>query len=134
MPREKAQPGSAADWLRRARSDLALARLPLPIDVLYNDLCFHAQQAAEKSIKAVLIQHGIALPKMHDIAHLISLLPGNVPPPPGAEDAASLTSYAVMIRYPGDYEDVTEEDYREAVRLAESVYGWAERSIVARKR
>jgi HEPN domain-containing protein len=129
---EKAQPGSAADWLRRARSDLALAGLSLPPDVLYNDLCFHAQQAAEKSIKAVLVHHGIALPKIHDIAHLIALLPQNAPPPPAAEDAASLTSYAVMIRYPGDYEDVTEEDYREAVRIAESVYAWAARIIVKR--
>lgn len=132
MLSEKAQPGSAADWLRRARSDLALASLPLPPDVLYNDLCFHAQQAVEKSIKAVLIHYGVELRKIHDIAHLIALLPAHAPPPPAAEDVASLTSYAVMIRYPGDYEDVTEEDYLEAGRVAETVYAWAERIVVKR--
>lgn len=52
MPPESRDPGSASDWLRRARSDLAVARAPLPVDALYEDLCFHAQ-AAEKAIKAV---------------------------------------------------------------------------------
>lgn len=132
MPPDKAGPGSAADWLRRARSDLALASLPLPAGVLYNDLCFHAQQAVEKCIKAVLVSYGISQPRTHDIAHLIALLPGGTPPPPDAEGAASLTTYAVMLRYPGDYEDVTEADYREALLLATSVYVWAERILVKR--
>jgi len=50
---ESGIPGSPSDWLRRARSDLALAKAPLPSGALYEDLCFHAQQAAEKAIKAV---------------------------------------------------------------------------------
>lgn len=41
-------------WLLHARSDLNLASSRFP-EVLYEQLCFHAQQAAEKSIKAVLI-------------------------------------------------------------------------------
>ncbi len=132
MPPDRASPGSAKDWLRRARSDLVLAGLPLPDGVLYNDLCFHAQQAVEKCIKAVLVYHGVLLPKTHDIAHLIALLPDRTPPPPNAENAAGLTTYAVMLRYPGDYEDVTKEDYHEAVQLATSVYTWAERIIAKR--
>jgi len=40
-------------WLENARADLALARSPLPLGGLYEHLCFHAQQAAEKSLKAV---------------------------------------------------------------------------------
>ncbi len=46
------EPGSAADWLRRARSDLALASAPRPDGVLLEDLAFHGQQAAEKAIRA----------------------------------------------------------------------------------
>ena len=42
------RPGSSADWLRYARADLALARVRLPQDGLYELLCFHAQQAAGK--------------------------------------------------------------------------------------
>lgn len=39
------EPGSVGDGLRRARSDLALAGICRPLDVMYNELCFHAQQA-----------------------------------------------------------------------------------------
>jgi HEPN domain-containing protein len=44
----------AREWINRARSDLALARAK-PEGVYLEDLCFHAQQAAEKAIKALLI-------------------------------------------------------------------------------
>ncbi len=50
-------PDSPLEWLNRARSDLELARSLKP-DVYLEDLCFHAQQAAEKAIKALLIHHG----------------------------------------------------------------------------
>ena len=53
MPPERQAPGSTEDWIQRARSSLALAKVPLPEGALYEDLCFHAQQAAEKAIKAV---------------------------------------------------------------------------------
>jgi HEPN domain-containing protein len=124
-------PGSAADWLRRAHSDLSLASIALPQGVLYSELCFHAQQAAEKSIKAVLIQHGIEFHKVHDLAYLITLLPPQAPLPPEAEEVVALTGYAVMFRYPGDYEDITAEEYHEAIQLAQIVYRWAAQMIAA---
>jgi len=49
--------------------------------------------------------------------------------PQEIEDAASLTDYAVTSRYPGDFESVDEEEYKETVRLAETVVLWAERII-----
>ena len=58
MPQGKRVPGSAADWLARAKGDLALAEIPLPKGAFYEDLCFHAQQAAEKALKAVYQQWG----------------------------------------------------------------------------
>ena len=130
MPEQPA-PGSAADWLRRAHSDLSLASIALPQGVLYSELCFHAQQAAEKSIKAVLIHHGIEFRKVHDLDYLITLLPLQAPLPPEAEDIVGLTGYAVMFRYPGDYEDITVEEYREAIQLAQIVYSWAVRILHA---
>ncbi len=126
---EQVAPGSPADWLRRARSDLALASASPPQDVLFNELCFHAQQAVEKSIKAILIQRGIEFRKVHDIAYLLGLLPGDVSPPPEAVEAVGLTIYAVISRYPGDYEEITEEAYKEAVRIAQAVFTWAERLV-----
>jgi HEPN domain-containing protein len=108
-----------------------LASIALPPGVLYSELCFHAQQAAEKSLKAVLIQHGIEFRKVHDLDYLITLLPPQAPLPSETEDIVGLTGYAVMFRYPGDYEDITAEEHREALQLAQAVYRWAVQMIGA---
>lgn len=50
MPPEALTPGSPADWLRHAYSDLALASMTPRPPVLPEQLCFHAQQAAEKAL------------------------------------------------------------------------------------
>lgn len=59
MPPDSAAPGSARDWLARARGDLALARSPVAEGAFLEDYCFHAQQAAEKALKAVYQHHGL---------------------------------------------------------------------------
>lgn len=123
------RPGSPAEWLRHARSDLAIAELPLPPNALYNGLCFNAQQAAETSIKAALVRYQVRFRKVHDLGYLVALLPPQVEPPPAAERLVRLTDYATIARYPGDYEDVTEEEYRDAVSIARAVYTWAEQII-----
>ena len=60
MSSEVPPAGSAQDWLRHARSDLALARMRKTKSLLYGHLCFHAQQAAEKALKAVMVHMGYA--------------------------------------------------------------------------
>lgn len=129
MPHEGRFPGSPVDWLRYAYSDLELARVRRPSKVLLEGLCFHAQQAAEKALKAVLIAKGVPPPKTHNIRTLLDLLPQDVIVPQDVEDAASLTDYAVMSRYPGVFESVDEKEYKETIRLAESVVLWAETII-----
>ena len=52
--RERYSPDDPREWLNRARSNLALAKNRIP-DAYLEDLCFEAQQAAEKAIKAILI-------------------------------------------------------------------------------
>ncbi|MGE5598813.1 MAG: HEPN domain-containing protein [Bacteroidota bacterium] len=123
------EPGSPLDWLRYARADLALAKIALPEDGLYEQLCFHAQQTVEKCLKAVLIKMGIAFPRTHSIAHLVDLLPTEIPRTADLIDSAQLTGYATVFRYPGDEEPVDKATYDEAVRIAESVLAWAEQRI-----
>lgn len=61
---------------------------------------FHAQQAVEKAIKAVLSAAGIAFRRTHDIAELLDLLADSgLPPPPAAEALDELNPYAVEARY-----------------------------------
>lgn len=60
-------------WLNRARSNLFHAKSRSP-GVYLEDLCFDAQQAAEKALKAVLVQRGIRFPYVHDLAALLTLI------------------------------------------------------------
>ena len=89
MPPDLRDPTRPDEWLRRARSNLALARAhsALP-DVLLEDLCFDAQQSAEKAIKAVLVHHQIEFPKTHVLAQLLDLLAKHgVQSPEGVREA-----------------------------------------------
>ncbi len=92
MPHEDFSAGGSAEWLRYAHSDLELARVGRPAEVLFEGLCFHAQQAAEKAIKALLIAEGVPPPRTHNIRTLLDLLPHEIiPPQQGEMPRASLT-------------------------------------------
>jgi HEPN domain-containing protein len=73
MPPERFLPDDPREWLNRTRSNLLKAKEKVP-DVYLEDLCFDAQQAAEKAIKAVFLKKGIAFPYTHDLADLLTLL------------------------------------------------------------
>ena len=128
LPKEM-EPGGPGDWLRHAWSDLELARTRRNSKILLEDLCFHAQQTAEKALKAVLVFNSVPFPKTHNIRTLMDLLPEGLNLPEEARGAASLTDYAVLTRYPGALEPVTEEEYIEAIRIAEAVVHWAEKTV-----
>jgi len=132
MPHESHLAGSPEDWIKYAVSDLELARIPLPPGVLWEGLCFHAQQAAEKALKAILVSHSVPVHKTHNIGILIDLLAEHFFIPESIEESVSLTDYAVITRYPGDLEPVTEDEYKEAIRLAKEVVSWA-KNIVTQK-
>ncbi|HPC93810.1 MAG TPA: HEPN domain-containing protein [Sedimentisphaerales bacterium] len=121
--------GSAQDWLRYAASDLALARASGVPDVMLESPCCHAQQCAEKSLKAVPITYGVGIHRTHSIGLLLDLLGERTLVPPEVEEAAILTDYAVASRYPGDTEPITQSDYEKAVHLAETVFAWARQLV-----
>jgi HEPN domain-containing protein len=69
MKRKRLSPTDPREWIRRAKSNLALSET-VRDDVDFADLCFDAQQAAEKAIKAVFIHRGEAFPFSHDLERL----------------------------------------------------------------
>ena len=98
---ERYAPEDPKEWLNRAHSNLNLARKELK-DVYLEDLCFNAQQAVEKGIKAILIKHGVDFPFTHDIRELLILLQGTIHElPEFVKQSAILTRFAVFTRYPG---------------------------------
>ena len=124
--RERLPPDDPREWLNRPRSNLALAKNRVP-DAYLEDLCFEAQQAAKKAIKARLMMLNIEFPYVHDLARLLSLLEevGECLPEI-VRKAADLTPYAVLTRYPAPTRPVTLEEYATAVDVAEAVIRWAE--------
>ncbi len=73
--------------------------LKLP-EVKFRLACFHAQQAIEKLLKAVLIFNGIEYQRTHDLHMLATLLLKNgVTPPCSPEELTRLNPFAVTFRY-----------------------------------
>ena len=117
MPREATDPLA---WLVRAKSSLSRARAGrISPEVLWEEPCFDAQQAAEKALKALLVALGIPFPKTHDLERLLELIRPRIPVPLELEALVRLNPFAVASRYPGDLPEATEEDWREALALAE---------------
>ncbi|MBF0362489.1 MAG: GNAT family N-acetyltransferase [Oligoflexia bacterium] len=120
----------AESWLKRAKSNLARAKQSKIEDAVWEDYCFDAQQAAEKAIKAILIKRNIKFRFVHDIGELLTTLSNaGVVIPIEVEDAVALTVYAVESRYPGPFEEITEDEYLEAIKIAIEVVSWAQSEI-----
>jgi HEPN domain-containing protein len=111
-------------WLQRAQSNLAIARVGKREGILLEDLCFEAQQAAEKALKALLIYLGGEYPRTHAFTLLLARLETYQEVPPAIREVVELSDYAVQMRYPGDYYPVSDEEYARAVDLADRVLNW----------
>lgn len=110
-------------WMAKARSDLGTARkLASGPDAYLDTAIYHCQQAAEKAIKALLVEHDLRFEKTHDLEVLIARA---IPVAPGLSDlldpADLLTPYAVAYRYPGDDLIPTAEEFAAALKAAEEI-------------
>jgi HEPN domain-containing protein len=98
---------------------------------MYEQLCFHAQQAAEKSLKAVLLKLDVDFPPTHNLQFLVDLLPQNILRNLTLMTAPRLTVYATTFRYPGVSSPVSKKEYLEVINIAEAVVEWAEHQIAS---
>jgi HEPN domain-containing protein len=109
-------------WLRKAENDLTNIALVLPNpDCPFDTVCFHAQQAAEKYLKGLLVHLNVAFPKTHDIAEILDLAPRDIRLnlTPGEIDA--LTQWAVFSRYPSLEEDIQRSEAEAALEAAQHI-------------
>ncbi len=125
--REPSDAGLPHWWLEHARRDLAFARLAYETDLDFAEhVCFHAQQAAEKAVKAVLLERNVEYPYTHDLKKLVAEVTehGMVVPPDVAR-ADVLTRYAVKTRYPNTEHVITDDNIADAMTIAEATVAWA---------
>ena len=110
------------EWVEKAEADLATASRELAVTERpnYDAACFHAQQAAEKYLKAALQERDTPFPKTHDLLALLGMLP---PSQARWEELGprleGMAQYAVDFRYPGDRAE--REDAAAAVETAREV-------------
>lgn len=119
-------------WLDQAKLELAVARhleeefFPKPLEII----CFHAQQAAEKAIKAVILHESNqkTVAKSHDLSFLLGSIDKDKYPFEEAfyEYADELFPYSVTTRYPNHLQDnIDEYKTSQAIKYAEAFLDWS---------
>lgn len=120
-------------WLTFAKTDLGVAQhlnesyYPKPLEII----CYHCQQAAEKSIKALIIfcdaQGG--MPKKHNLSFLLIQIKNMVDIPDKYYDYTDiLTPYGVAVRYPNEL-NLEERHAKEALQYASEIVAWVEKIV-----
>lgn len=113
---------------KAAGDEKILFRLIGEEDIPDDGLGFHAQQAVEKMIKAVLAHNEVAYERTHNIAYLLQLLDGaNLPKPDQADDLPNLSPWAAELRYARQPEAVPNR--AEMRTLVEQTKAWAEAEL-----
>ena len=112
-----------SDWLSYGDEDLRLARhaLTLTSACPYRLIAYHAQQCAEKHLKAYLVFHGIDFPHTHNISRLLELCAERAGWAESLQDAEELTAFATAVRYPGMEESVTRTEALRSIEIASRV-------------
>jgi HEPN domain-containing protein len=119
-----------AEWVDKAEGDFAtlLREVRARKQPNYDSACFHAQQCAEKYLKAQLQESGIPFAKTHDLPSLLQLLSSIEPSwTTLLPELRLLNLYSVVFRYPGQSADKLMA--REALRACTAVRDVARRSL-----
>jgi HEPN domain-containing protein len=110
-------------WFRKAESDLLVIKNNLlATEVPIDACCFHAQQAAEKYLKAYLVSKLVIFPKTHDLQSLLNLcIEINESFNHIIEQSIRLSDYAIGSRYPDAFDDLTIDDAINAEKDAKEI-------------
>lgn len=108
---------------RFARDDLTTAeRAAITGELAPHIGCFHAQQCAEKALKAILVFLQIRFPFRHDLDEVRDLIPAGWDVVTAHSDLSVLTQWATVGRYPGNWPEPTDQDASDAARQARAVW------------
>jgi HEPN domain-containing protein len=108
--------------LKKAANDLVAARATVATGKAFDTVCFHSQQAVEKSLKAILALQDVEYPWRHDLGELLELVKPLAPEVAPFEDRIlGMTPFAVEIRYDEEFEPSIDEANK-ALQTALEVY------------
>ncbi len=115
-------------WIKIAWEDFQSADYLLTKS-LYRMVCYHAQQAVEKSLKAILVEHEIDFPRIHNILDLSNDVKKLGFEPEIAERDAIFLNSVYRARYPSDQGllpkgEPAKEDAERALTIAKNMLEW----------
>ena len=111
----------AREWLSFALGDLRAARGGRKAKMRPRIVAFHAEQAAEKALKAALVLEGMKVPPTHDLERLRGALPADWKVKHSPRSLDRLGDYGVDAKYPDNTIQVGPIDAAVAVRQALAV-------------
>jgi HEPN domain-containing protein len=122
------------EWVEKAEEDYRVAkREQRAKPSAYSAVCFHAQQCAEKYLKALLQEHAVPFQRTHDLEALMSLgLPVVPTLETHRESLQWLTAFAVEVRYPGM--KASRKDAERCVQIATSLRILIRRQLKVKKK
>ncbi len=110
------------EWANYADEDLEMASLALAEGGPPNQICFHAQQTAEKYLKAVIVLHGSTFEKSHQLRYLLELCCRyDLSFEELKDDAIYLTQFYIETRYPGDIPSFSKKNAERAHSAASKI-------------
>ena len=118
------------EWVRKAEGDFTAAKREFRArkEPNFDAACFHAQQCAEKYLKARLHESGIPVDRTHNLVHLLDLALPTEPLWEGMRTSlVVLNNYAVVFRYPGEFAD--RETARDAIAISKDIREQARASL-----
>ena len=113
------------NWFFRANEDMAVMNKLFETDPSFyaSSVCFHAQQAVEKFLKAFLVYHNVDFPRTHDVDFLLGECK-KIDQNDFDIDLGSLADFGVDIRYPDDFYVPDKEEiiqYREIAHIIKEI-------------
>jgi len=116
----------AEKFLFKSQQDLLVLKKIYPdLEIVDEIKGFHAQQAAEKMLKAILTYEGIEFPFTHRLSDLLDLLKDNqINVPDTFEELRFLTPFAVDFRYDYFEDDDEQTNFEEIINLLDEFYKW----------
>lgn len=108
---------ASLEWVAKAEADWSTAQREARArqNPNFDAVCFHCQQCAEKYLKAILVNAGVAHPRIHDLERLLDLVEPLAPLlAPFRPTLGDLSDYAVEYRYPG--ESANREEAKKSIR------------------
>jgi len=122
------------EWLSRAKDDLDVAKEIIELEHLTNMVAFHAQQAMEKILKAVVEEFEISFVRTHNLEMLVGTIESEVDLDLDMDFIKRLDEVYISARYPSDLGLLPSgkpsiQDAKELYEFAENIHGEVKRLL-----